>query len=191
MKNKIIYWVTIIVSILYIVIGNRVAIKNFKISESGITQEYIKAEVINATEKETESNEEMIEDTSHITVEVEAKLLSGNQKGEVINCTQTINEINLDTTEKLSQGDKILVMYTDMYNNGEQTWTYVERLRSDGLIVLAIFFLALLIIFGRLKGVNTILSLGFTILSIFFVFIPAILSGGNIYFWAILTCIFL
>jgi len=43
---------------------------------------------------------------------------------------------------------------------------------------------------GRKKGVNTILSLGLTCAAIFTVFIPAILSGFNIYLMAILVCMY-
>ncbi|MCL2411774.1 MAG: YibE/F family protein, partial [Treponema sp.] len=42
----------------------------------------------------------------------------------------------------------------------------------------------------RKKGFNTLLSLGFTFAAIFAVFIPAILSGKNIYLMSILVCVY-
>lgn len=197
MKNKIIYWIAIIVSILYIAIGNKIAVKNLKTTDTETPQEYTKAEVISIEEEKSEQTVQQgndynnISDSSFTTFKIKAKLLSGIQKGTIINCTQTIEKVTSNTETILKRGDKILVIFDDMYNTGIAEWTYVDRLRSDGLIILGIIFLLFLLIFGKLKGVNTILSLGFTILSIFFVFIPAVLSGKNIYFWCILTCIYI
>ena len=66
-----------------------------------------------------------------------------------------------------------------------------EYVRTDTLIMFGAAFALLLIIFGGLKGLNTILSLSFTCLAIFSVFVPAILSGKNIYLWAITTCTYI
>ena len=66
----------------------------------------------------------------------------------------------------------------------------MEYVRSDKLIILAICFVLALFFYGRFKGVNTILSLAYTCGAVFFVFIPAILSGKNIYLWTILVCIY-
>lgn len=44
---------------------------------------------------------------------------------------------------------------------------------------------------GGFKGIRTIVSLSLTCISIFFVFIPAILSGYNIYMLSIVTCLFI
>ena len=54
-----------------------------------------------------------------------------------------------------------------------------------------VLFCILLLVLGRRNGINTLVSLVFTVLSIFFVFIPAVLNGGNIYSWAISTCIYI
>ena len=44
---------------------------------------------------------------------------------------------------------------------------------------------------GMIKGLNTILSLIFTCLAIFLVFIPSVLAGRSIYLWSIITCLFI
>nr|WP_245156590.1 YibE/F family protein [Clostridium aminobutyricum] len=56
---------------------------------------------------------------------------------------------------------------------------------------LAAAFAVLLLIFGRSKGFRTIISLVLTCSTIFFVFIPAVLSGFNIYVCSIATCLFI
>ena len=44
--------------------------------------------------------------------------------------------------------------------------------------------------FAGIKGIATALALGFTIAAVFFVFVPAILSGFNIYLSTIFVCLF-
>ena len=63
-----------------------------------------------------------------------------------------------------------------------------EYIRTDALIVLGAIFLIALLFFGRTKGLNTIISLGFTCIAIFAVFIPAVISGQNIYLWSVGIC---
>ena len=52
-------------------------------------------------------------------------------------------------------------------------------------------FLLLILVFGRSKGVNTIIALIFTCLSIFIVFVPSVISGYNIYLTSIITAIYI
>lgn len=64
-------------------------------------------------------------------------------------------------------------------------------MRSNVLMWLFAVFALSIIAFGRMQGVNTLISLIFCCLSIFAVFVPAILSGKNVYCWTILTCAFI
>ena len=47
-----------------------------------------------------------------------------------------------------------------------------EYFRSDSILILGIVFAAIILIFGRFKGVNTLISLAFTVLAVFAVFCP-------------------
>jgi uncharacterized membrane protein len=49
----------------------------------------------------------------------------------------------------------------------------------------------MLLVFGQMKGMNTIISLVFTVLSIFAVLVPAALSGQNIIVWSVITCAYI
>ena len=66
----------------------------------------------------------------------------------------------------------------------------LEYYRSDSILILGIIFAVVILVFGRFKGVNTLISLAFTVLAVFAVFVPSVLSGQNIYVWAIVTCIY-
>lgn len=57
------------------------------------------------------------------------------------------------------------------------------------LLLVAAFF-ALLIGFGRFKGFNTVVSLVLTCAAVFFVMIPAIIKGYNIYLVTFITAVF-
>jgi len=67
---------------------------------------------------------------------------------------------------------------------------FVEYVRINYLIILAAIFFALIIWFGRKKGFNSLIALSFTCMAVFFVLIPAILSGRNIYIATGLVCIY-
>ena len=61
------------------------------------------------------------------------------------------------------------------------TWMLQEYDRTGPLLWLGVAFGVLILLFGRFKGFNTLLTLSLTCLSLFLVFVPAILSGFNIY----------
>ena len=63
-------------------------------------------------------------------------------------------------------------------------------LRTDKLMILMVAFLLLILLFGGKKGVNTIVSLGFTCLAIFGVFVPSVLAGANIYITSVIICLY-
>ena len=47
------------------------------------------------------------------------------------------------------------------------------------------------LLFGRFKGLNTLISLLFTCLAVFAVYIPSILSGQNLYIWTVVVCFYI
>ena len=120
----------------------------------------------------------------------EAKILSGSQKGTVVSAVQKINSYFMVPANEAVVGDKVvLVGVSD--ETYKVNWLYSQYLRTDKLIIASAIFGALLILFGQRKGLQTLISLTFTILSVFFVFIPAVLSGYNIYLWTMITSIYI
>ena len=67
---------------------------------------------------------------------------------------------------------------------------FADYNRLDKIIGLGLVFFLALVIFGHMKGVNTIVSLSLTCAAVILVFIPAVLNGKNIYLWSCITCIF-
>lgn len=182
---------TILLSTLYILIGNKIATKNLDHFKGKDLTSIKKAKVVEIVDHSVEKipldggDPMLIE-----TITFLAKDLSDKKSTEMLLSEQNINTYMLIQLKPVEVGDTVI-----LYNIPNEAlgtdWALSEYVRTDSLIVLAIVFVILLLIFGRKQGLQTIVSLVYTILAIFLVFIPSILSGKNIYFWSVLTCVYI
>lgn len=117
-----------------------------------------------------------------------ARILSGERKGEQVKVVQTIDNLTGNGQLPVSEGDKLFIFQTG--SPQEESWEAGEFYRSDAILLLAGVFLLGLLLFGRRKGLMTILSLVLTCLAVFVVFVPAILAGYNAYAVSVITCLF-
>ena len=131
-----------------------------------------------------------MENQYNTDITFEAQITSGERKNQLVIATQNISTYITGTVKEVVAGDKVL-LYNDTTYENQSKWYFVEYSRISALVVLTIIFLVLIVLFGKQKGVKTLVSLIFTVLSIFIVYIPAILGGHNIYFWTIVTCVFI
>ena len=113
-------------------------------------------------------------------------VIYGEKKGESMVATQYYDDLTGKVGIPVEPGDWIYVY--PMEESGEMMAGFFFRVRF--LAVLFAVLLVFLMIFARLKGIATMMSLGLTILSVFFVFIPAILSGYNVYLWTVIVCLY-
>lgn len=191
--NRIIYISTIIFSILFIFVGNKIASSGewFTNDSSTLMPESVRARVTEVTDR-SESSYSMdgVTEINSVSIEFEATVLSGQDKGETYTAIQTNDSFMANAAKEVEVGDKI-VLYYDESSTTNIHWTFGEYIRTDALLVLGILFFFFLILFGRKKGINTVIALIFTILAVFIVFIPSILSGYNIYVWSSITAVFL
>ena len=118
-----------------------------------------------------------------------ARILSGERKGEQVKVVQTIDNLTGNGQLPVSEGDKLFIFQTG--SPQEENWEAGEFYRSDAILLLAGLFLLGLLLFGRRKGLMTILSLVLTCLAVFVVFVPAILAGYNAYAVSVITCLFI
>ena len=216
MKQKVIFTVVLIVSILYIFIGNRIVMKNNPFKEKVLNTEYTKAEVTRILERSEMPLDIQVsgEEQYQVKITFEAQLLSGEHKDELVIANQTkLTNVSGEPIE-VKAGDKVYLLDHDpisiplvsddngeyvydsqvsnsTVNENKKEWELIDHVRTPKLVWLGILFVVLLIVFGKLKGVKTMLSLLFTILSIFVVFVPAVLGGKNIYVWTITTFTFI
>lgn len=191
MKEKVVFIVALIVSVLYIFIGNRVAMHNNNFFKDVIKYDYPRAKITRIIErKETPFEVEGLKDQYNTDITFEARVTSGEHKGELVIGVQNISTYISGTVKEVEPGDNVLLYNETSYNN-QSNWYFIEYSRLKALIVLGVIFLALIVLFGKKSGFKTLISLIITILSVFVVFIPAILGGQNIYLWTIMTCAFI
>ena len=189
-KISIPYILTVAAAALLLAAGHNFAIKGF-FSFQNDAQNFVRAEVQRIVDR-VEQNFDFVdefddfEDFSQLapgeTIIFEASVTRGALKGELITAEQTFSPLLMDRSKEVARGDKILLI------NNNIGWYFGGYVRTERLLVLGVLFAALLLVFGGKKGFNTLLSLGFTCTAIFAVFIPAILSGKNIYVMSLLVC---
>ena len=189
MKDKIIYISTIIISVIYIIVGNKIATKNFTFFENNTEVNLQKAVVLEIIGEQEIVQQDFDGNDIIIGKDIifKAKILKTQ---EIVEAKQTFDDYTPLNQREIQKGDK-LFLYGNEEVDGSIAWYADELVRLDGIIVLGIIFIILILIFGRLQGINTIISLIFTCLAIFIVFIPSILSGQNIYVSSIITCIYI
>lgn len=182
----LVYLLTIAGSILFLAVGNKIASQGLGYLTRQGDGEPVRAQVLKVYSR-TSDDYEIGGDTTLRQVEIQfsAKLLSGDRRGEEVLAVQSND--SFAQLEEVEPGDKVLLYYMP---SAQVPWMMGEYVRTDGLLLLGALFLAALLLFGRGKGVNTIISLVFTCLAVFLVLIPSVLSGQNIYWSSILVCAF-
>lgn len=137
--------------------------------------------------------EEIIEGLQNTVIVFQAEMLTGDEKGQVLEMEQIINDVTIDKPNPVEVKDRILVSNTDLMGNATEDaqWYYLQQDRIPGMLCLAAIFLILLLIIGKLKGLTTIISLAFTGAAVFCVYIPAILSGKDVYLTTIIITIYI
>lgn len=186
-KNVVAYIITIILSILYIFIFNKIFCKDLNLFTNNDVIKVKVMEIISIDSSEYQLGLNDVHEEKSIYFK--GKIINGSNKGKVIDGVQKLNDIYAGNQEQVKVGNKVLLMKSQ--NIGDSQYLMTEYVRSDYLLILAVIFLLFLIIFGHKKGLNTILSLIFTCLAIFLVFIPSVLAGRSIYLWSIITCLFI
>lgn len=179
-KENFIILIIIFISLTMIIVGNKVAMKdtNFFNETNDIIQE--KAEVMEILESSIDEG----------IIFFTCKILEGPNKGDIVTAGQIIDMITAENTRIVEKGDKIFLGDATGYDIGAD-WFLYEYERYNGIMWLGVAFAILLLLFGRIKGLRTIVSLSFTCITIFLVFIPAIISGFNIYMCSIIVCLFI
>ena len=191
-KDRLIYTLTIILSALYIFFGNKAAnVNKVDYSLENDIGTPLKAQVTTVVD---ENYADVIYEGFETEDEIilfQAKILTGYRKGEEITAIQQIDSMYAVRQKTVSPGDKVVIYKNQNANVENIRYMFAEYHRVDFIVVLWVLFLVLLLVLGRRNGLNTLVSLAFTIASIFYVFIPAVLNGGNVYSWSVSTCIYI
>lgn len=188
-RGTVIYLATVIFSVLFVLVGNLVC--RPQIFNEG-EEDYHRATVIkigDITEDQysLDDGETMV---SNKRITFTAKMKSGPYKGDTVEVVQDVDDMYAYQPRDVKVGDKILVSRPGYDTEGEVNWVFIEHNRIGTIIWLIAIFLLLIVIIGRRKGISTIISLIFTVLAIFLVYIPSILKGYNIYLMTVIVSVF-
>ena len=181
------YAALVVFSVLTVFIGNRIACKNARLFTSQVSTEtasyLVKVDsILSVTEDKISYGGSV--DSVQTKVKFSGTIISGEKKGESIVAIQSFDDITGTNQVPVERGDWIYVHVTE----GSTEARAGNYFRIKELAVLFVVVIASLILFAGIKGVASVMSLGLTIVSVFFVFVPAILSGYNVYLWALLVC---
>lgn len=149
MKNKFVYLVTIILAVLYLAAGHYFAVQGLSFFKEKSPTDVVEARVVKLLPAAAGAKFEQIR--------FEAELLSGRQEGVKVTAAQN-KAGSFAVGRDVAVGDKVLLL-PGQSSQGE--WSYAEHLRSNVLMWLFAVFALSIIAFGRMQGVNTLISLIF------------------------------
>lgn len=191
-KNRIslfVYIITLIISAVMLVIGHNAVYDEETMFLGGYDDGAASATVteILSVDSETVTIEgQVIGENADIVFK--CVILNGAKKGETVVAHETVTAYDAVPLKHVTEGDRVLIA---LEQDGEYDYYMHDYDRTMPLWVLGILFVALVLLFGRRKGVNTIISLSFTFAAVFIVFVPAVMSGQNIYLWSVMTCVYI
>ena len=184
-EDWIVALVTGVFAVIFLIAGNRVASVDPISAE--IQDRPVPAKVLQVLDHQTTSTDAgggiVVSGYNRI---FSALITGGDQKGETVTAVQSVDDLLGIQMDPVDPGDRVLLYYSD--NGSQMVWMVGEFDRTPALGLLGGAFLLLLLLFGQTKGARTIFTLGLTCGAVFFVFVPAVLSGQNIYFWSSLIC---
>ena len=177
------YTVTVLIALLCVWVGNRIAVTDASLFHDA-SLDTVRATVIDVTERtEPYGFDDFAYFHGYILV-FRAEITQGQKRGRIVTASQSLGDFSLAAVREVQSGDRVLLFYSEGINE----WFFDGHLRTNRLLLLASIFTLCILLFGGKKGFNTLLSLAFTCAAVFGVFIPAILSGANIYIMALLVC---
>lgn len=147
------------------------------------------------------------EDLKRVTIVFNAKITSGQYKGKIVPVVQVIDDFISLRADPVNEKSRIIVL--QMYDAPQQIWengflqnnmqsykdspvfVFEEYHRTLPIIALGLIFVVLLLLFGGVKGIFTLVSLFLTCGAIIWIFIPSIFTGYNVYTSSILVCLYI
>jgi len=174
------YAVVVLVSALFLFVGNRVAAAGRVGLADGYAPVYHTAVVTQVVER-VELFHEIGPDFGFTNVYV---FFTARLGENVVVAEQSVSDFVASVEREVAVGDHVLLVYDEFLGH----YVFTGYVRVNYIMWLGAVFFALVVAFGRAKGLRAIVSLGFTCIAIFWVFVPAILSGRNVYAVTLVIC---
>ena len=189
-KEHIQYIITLLLAVVLLIAANRYIAPDYSEISGRTDYGSQKARVTKIIERTTAATKVEGVSGDDLMIVFEAQILTGLAKGDIVTASQIYTPFSTMMLAEVKVGDKIIV-YENLDLESDINWYLSEYVRIDTIVVLAVVFGILLLVFGGIKGFNTMVSLALTCGAVFGVFIPAVLSGYNIYLWAVIICTYI
>ncbi len=151
----------------------------------------IDGEVYDATVTEiTEVVESVIMETTNTEVSFVAEIKSGELKGESFRMVQTLSDSFYDAASQVEIGDNIICSPYASPDAADGTYIYLSHNRIPTIWFMVAGLVLLTFIIGGTKGLYAAFALAVTMATIFLYYLPAILSGENIYTTTVFVAVF-
>ena len=177
--KAVVYLIIVTLSIVFLFYGNHYT----KTRKNGIVynKETEMNDMVFATVTQVSKVNTGKTNSSGKSITFTAHAFGGRLQNQDITGMQTLNK----GMSAVSVGDRVILL---SYGND---WVFQDYYRFDKIAILGAVLIAFLLLFGGRKGFNTILSLVFTCFAIFFVFVPSIEAGFNIYHNTVIICFYI
>ena len=167
--KKVLLHILFIVGYIMLIAGFNGTLKFEKPADYPQGLEYAKAEVVSVVEQDMGEDP----DYNYIRIgkqKLELRIISGEYKGKTI---ETTNFVTRTTQLEGKVGTRYIVGSYD----GFITSNIMSYERSSLVVLLVIVFIAMVILFGKRKGVASVAALIVTLLNVVFMFIPMLING--------------
>lgn len=183
MEKKSHKWLAVLVASLIIIGLHFFLVDSSKLLQ-GQSLEHERARVSQVLEEK--ENTSLADQTQGGITNTQVSFLAKIKDQEVLAFQQISNLI--PDEKKVQVGDRVILI--NISQDSAPEWVMASYNRLPSILALALVFSLLLIGFGLFKGLNALLALSLSVAMIFFVFIPMILQGQNIYFWTLITAFY-
>lgn len=182
-KNIITYVSVILLSAIVLYFWNGYAVKDANLFKDDVLS--AKAKIVSVESRDVTE----LGDFESTSIVCKAKILSGKSKGKTVKVYQEYNT-QMANMKIVEPGDKVTIKNFPREDIGVE-WAIEDYSRTGPILFLVVLFAILIMVLGKTKGLRTVISLLYTCIAVFAIFIPSILSGKDIYLNAVLICVFI
>ncbi len=187
--RAVLYVLTVLLSVAFLFAGNRLAAAGGGVLPPLTGADFLPATVQTITSREVSELPGLAE--GQTVQQVTLRFIARQKDGTTVAAQQVIDGYSTVHLEEVRVGNRVL-----LYPNPDPATTaaapYVldDYQRAGGTLAVCAVFCVLLLVFGRIKGLHTLVSLLLTIGAVFLAFLPLVLGGYNIYLSAIAVCVY-
>lgn len=187
--RAVLYVLTVLLSVAFLYAGNRLAAAGGGVLPPLTGADFLPATVQTITSREVSELPGLAE--GQTVQQVTLRFIAKQKDGTTVAAQQVIDGYSTVHLEEVRVGNRVLLYPNpDAATTAAAPYVLDDYQRAGGTLAVCAVFCVLLLVFGRIKGLHTLVSLLLTIGAVFLVFLPLVLGGYNIYLSAIAVCVY-